>query len=106
MVCAKAMRPSCWWKAPSPKVVLERLEHSSNAITLDPLLAHHRHPQEDAATRLDLAFGPAIRRLSLASKKRSSNFGGNRLLAYSAEVVFVSDNNCLEGWPSGLRHRS
>jgi integrase len=52
-----------------PKVVQERLGHSSIAITLD-LYSHVIGTlQEDAATRLDLAFAPAIRRLSLASKK-------------------------------------
>ena len=52
-----------------PKVVQGRLGHSSIAITLD-LYSHVIGTlQEDAATRLDLAFGPAIRRLSLAPKK-------------------------------------
>lgn len=52
-----------------PKVVQERLGHSSIAITLD-LYSHVIGTlQEDAAARLDLAFGPAIRRLSLAPKK-------------------------------------
>jgi integrase len=52
-----------------PKVVQERLGHSSIAITLD-LYSHVIGTlQEDAATRLDSAFGPAIRRLSLGSTK-------------------------------------
>jgi integrase len=52
-----------------PKVVQERLGHSSIAITLD-LYSHVIGTlQEDAAARLDLAFGPAIRRLSLAPNK-------------------------------------
>jgi integrase len=47
-----------------PKVVQERLGHSSIAITLD-LYSHVIGTlQEDAAARLDLAVGPAIRRLS------------------------------------------
>lgn len=45
-----------------PKVVQERLGHSSIAITLD-LYSHVIGTlQEDAAARLDLAFQPAIRR--------------------------------------------
>ena len=52
-----------------PKVVQERLGHSSIAIILD-LYSHVIGTlQEDAAARLDLAFGPAIRRLSLAPKR-------------------------------------
>jgi integrase len=51
-----------------PKVVQERLGHSSIAITLD-LYSHVIGTlQEDAAARLDFAFGPAIR-LSLTPKK-------------------------------------
>jgi len=47
-----------------PKVVQERLGHSSIAITLD-LYSHVAGTlQEDAAARLDVAFGPAIRRLT------------------------------------------
>jgi len=85
-----------------PKVVQERLGHSSIAITLD-LYSHVIGTlQEDAASRLDLAFAPAITRPSLAAKKLSSN----RRFAHSSEIVFASIANGLEGCPSGLRNRS
>jgi integrase len=69
-----------------PKVVQERLGHSSIAITLD-LYSHVIGTlQEDAATRLDLAFAPAIRRLSLASKKTLS--------AISVAIAFLRFHRC------------
>jgi integrase len=52
-----------------PKIVQERLGHSTIAITLD-LYSHVIGTlQEDAAARLDLAFRPAISRLAEGSKK-------------------------------------
>lgn len=51
-----------------PKVVQERLGHSSIAITLD-LYSHVVGTlQEDAAARLDRTFGPAISGISAGNK--------------------------------------
>jgi len=51
-----------------PKVVQERLGHSTIAITLD-LYSHVIGTlQEDAAARLDTVFGPAIRRSAQLEK--------------------------------------
>src|SRR5712671_897803 len=56
--------------------------------------------------RLDLALGPAIRRVSQPPENLGSKFSSKGLFDVGAKLFFARGIIGLEGWPSGLRHRS
>ncbi len=87
-----------------PKIVQERLEHSSIAITID--IYSHAMPnmQQDAVELVDDALQSARQRR--AKRILDSNWIANRVCEHAAKYINASRFNNLEGWPSGLRHRS
>jgi hypothetical protein len=85
-----------------PKFASERLGHSKVGITLD--LYGHALPglQEDAAARVDEALREAVQ--NRTAKHLGSKSDRKRLFRRVANSLNAF--NGLEGWPSGLRHRS
>jgi hypothetical protein len=62
--------------------------------------------QQDSAARPDLALGGAIRAASggNGTARQQNGLKSDFCVAYERRNLFIY--NSLDGWPSGLRHRS
>jgi hypothetical protein len=79
-----------------PKIASERLGHSKVGITLD-LYSHVMPGMQERYCDVDCALQAAI-------QNRATRSASNLLASKRAESLDIS--TVVEGWPSGLRHRS
>jgi integrase len=84
-----------------PKIVQERLGHSSIAITMDIYSHLMSNMQREAAAAVDSAAGSNRQEPRRSVAKRYENLDLVSALHQIAKRFQMS-----EGWPSGLRHRS